>query len=328
MSTLGRRITALCVMCLTACSQGSANNATNLEREPTVRRYDNFLAAASNGGQLVSAGGNGVLVTSADGGKTWTREMLPSPSAVVAMSACPDGTFAALDFYRKVWISDALGHNWQSHSFEGNFNPLAITCAAHNRLWVIGSFSTIISSSDHGKSWSAGPPGQDAILTAMQWVDADHGFIAGEFGTFLATHDAGATWAKQAGLPADFYPYAMVFADTLRGWLSSLAGAILHTSDGGNTWAPQTNASASPIYALLKVGEQVFGVGGQVLELRGDQWVAVANSSQIPAHLAAGASLNSQALLVVGAGGALQVINMPTSVSRLTAPAIARQDQP
>ena len=329
MSTLARGIAALCVLCLAACSQALEDKAVKAEREKTVQRYDNFLAATSNGKRLASAGGNGVMVTSADGGRTWAREILPSPSSVVAMSACPDGTFAALDFYSKVWIGDTQGRNWRPRRIETNFNPLAITCDAHSRLWVIGSFSTILSSTDQGKSWNAPPPGQDAILTAMQWVDAAHGFIAGEFGTLLVTHDGGATWTKQAGLPAEFYPYSLVFTDTQHGWISSLAGTILHTADGGKTWAPQANATAASMYALLHVGEEVFGVGGggQVLKLAGDQWVAVANTPQFPAYLAAGAPLESRALLVAGAAGVLQVVNLSASVSRLSAPVVTQEDR-
>jgi photosystem II stability/assembly factor-like uncharacterized protein len=312
----------ICALWVAACTQARDDKALNAERERTVQRYDTFLAAASNGKHLSSAGGNGVLVTSVDGGKTWTRDMLPSPSSVVAMSACPDGTFAALDFYRKVWIRDAQARNWQPRRVEGNFNPLAITCDARNFLWVVGSFSTIVSSSDHGNSWNARPPGLDAILTSMQWVDADHGYIAGEFGTLLATHDGGATWAKQAGLPAELYPYSLVFTDIQHGWVSSLAGTILHTADGGKTWVMQTNATGVPLYALLNVGAQVYGVGGggRVLKFEGYQWVTVANTLQASIDLVAGAHLESRGLLVAGSAGTLQVVNL--------SPAVAQKAQP
>src|SRR5258706_14306127 len=112
MKTPGRGIAVLCVLCVAACTQALDDKAVKVEREKTVQRYDNFLAAASNGKCLASAGGNGVLVTSADGGRTWTREMLPSPSSVVAMTACPDGTLAALDVCAKDWITHGHARNW------------------------------------------------------------------------------------------------------------------------------------------------------------------------------------------------------------------------
>ncbi len=286
------------------------------EQEKSVRRYDNFLAAVGDGGQLVSAGGNGVMVSSADAGKTWTRANLASPSAVVGMAICPDRSMVALDFYHKVWVRDASGPGWQARKAEGNFNPLAITCDPRNRLWVVGSFSTILTSSDLGKSWQAQPPGQDAILTAMQWLDADHGFIAGEFGTLLVTSDAGATWSKQAGLPTEFYPYSMVFKDTQNGWMSSQAGTILHTSDGGKTWTAQVNPTAAPIYSFVRMGTDLIGVGGQVLKLDGNEWHGIANIPQFPAYLAAAAPLEAHSMLVAGAAGALKVVDITDEVPR------------
>lgn len=330
MRILARGIASLAVLCLVACTPTLDDEAVKAEREKPVQRYDNFQAAASNGKHLVSAGGMGVLVTSADGGNTWAREVLPSPSSVVAMSVCPDGTFAALDFYRKVWIGDAQGRNWQPRRIEANFNPLAIACDARDRLWVVGSFSTIISTSDHGKTWNVQPPGEDAILTAVQWVDMDHGFIVGEFGTLLATRDGGATWNKQPGLPKEFYPYSLAFTDTRHGWVSGVAGTILHTVDGGETWAPQTNATGAPIYALLHVGERVFGVGGagRLITLEGEQWVAVVNTPRFHSYLAAAAPLEPQAVLVAGAAGALKVVSLSTPVARLSLPAADRDLQP
>ena len=311
-------VVVLCGLWASACSPVLDNKAVTAEREKPVRRYDNFLATVGDGGQLVSAGGNGVMVTSTDAGKTWTRVELASPSAVVAMTRCPDHTLVALDFYHKVWVGDGRGAGWQARKVEGNFNPLAITCDPRNRLWVVGSFSTILSSSDQGKSWQAQPPGQDAILTAVQWMDADHGLVAGEFGTLLVTSDGGATWSKQAGLPAEFYPYSMMFSDTQNGWMSSQAGTIIHTMDGGKTWAAQVNPSAAPIYSFVRMGGRLIGVGGggQILKLEGNEWHAVPNLPQFPAYLAGATPLAPSSLLVAGAAGALNVVDMTSEVSR------------
>lgn len=308
------------VMGVGGCVPAPDMSAVQAERDKAVQRSDNFQAAASNGKQLVSAGGGGVLVTSSDGGKTWVRELLPAPSSVIAMSACPDGSFVALDFYRKVWLGDAAGRNWKAQAIEGDFNPIDLACDPQNRLWVVGSYSTVLMSADLGKTWNAQPPGEDAILTTVQFVDAEHGYIAGEFGTLLATRDAGVTWTKQAGLPEAFYPYAMNFADARTGWLSGLAGSVLHTTDGGLTWTPQQNASAAPLYALIPVGGQLFGVGGggKVFRLEATTWTALEGTPRFPADLAAAAPLEPQSLLVAGGNGALSVVDLAPKVATLT----------
>lgn len=297
---------------LVACVQAPDLSAIEAGKARAVQRSDQFQAAASDGRQRVSAGGGSVLVTSVDGGKTWAREMLPPPSSVVAMSACPDGTFVALDFYRKVWIGDRAGGAWKPKAIDGDFNPIDIACDPQNRLWVVGSYSTVLMSADLGQTWAAQPPGEDAILTNVQFVDAEHGYIAGEFGTLLVTADAGVTWTRQAGLPEAFYPYAMNFTDARTGWLSGLAGSVLHTVDGGLTWTAQSNAAAAPLYALLPVGDALFGVGGggKVFRLEGDSWTLVPGAPRFPADLAAAAALAPQALLVAGGSGALAVVDV------------------
>lgn len=317
-NSCGLLLAVACGLGLAGCAPAPDLRAAQAERVKPVQRYDNFQAAASNGRQLVSAGGGGVLVTSADGGATWTRVQLPAPSSIVGMSACADGRFAALDFYRRVWIGDAQASQWQPQAIDADFNPVAISCAPDNRLWVVGSFSTVLVSADGGKSWTAQPPGEDAILTTVQFVDAQQGFIGGEFGTLLVTRDGGATWTKQAGLPDDFYPYALHFADAQRGWVSGLAGAILHTQDGGQTWSAQANPSGAAMYALLGVGEQLMGLGagGRVLRLSQDAWTPVEDAPRFPSYLAAGAPLQPAALLVAGAGGALSVLKLSTQVAR------------
>jgi photosystem II stability/assembly factor-like uncharacterized protein len=306
-----RRIALLSVLLMASCTRALDNMVVEAELAKPVQRFDTFLAAASNDQRVLIAGGNNVIVTSADDGKTWVREQLPSPSSIVAMSSCPDGGFAALDFYHKVWIGDLRGRNWESRRVDGNFNPLNIACDPHNRLWVVGSFSTILHSSDRGQSWQSQPPGPDAILTALQWIDAEHGLIAGEFGTLLVSSDSGLTWSRQAGLPAEFYPYSMLFANATNGWMSSQAGTILHTGDGGKSWSPQANGPATPVYAFIAIGARLFGVGGanQILELEGDQWASGTNVPSLPGYAWAAAHVGPHSMLVAGPAGALKVID-------------------
>ncbi|QHS11098.1 YCF48-related protein [Sinimarinibacterium sp. NLF-5-8] len=303
---------------LAACNPVPDLDAAQAERAKPVQRFDTFLAVASNDLQRVSVAGGSTLVTSADAANTWKRQQFTAPTSIVGMSACPDGSFAALDFYRKVWMGDAQGQNWAAHALDTDFNPVAIDCDALNRLWVVGSYSTVLMSADKAASWQAQPPGEDAILTTVQFTDARHGFIGGEFGTLRVTDDGGVTWTQRPGLPDDFYPYALHFADSQHGWVTGLSGAILYTQDGGHHWTVQENQTQAPIYALVEVGAQLFGVGGggQVLALRDRRWEPVGNAPRFESYLAAGAQLNAHSLLVAGAAGALQAVSVTAQMVR------------
>ena len=56
---------------------------------------------------------------------------------------------------------------------------MALTCDAQGRIWVVGAFSTILSSTDGGASWSEDSFGEDAQLTSVQFVDDNTAYIAG-----------------------------------------------------------------------------------------------------------------------------------------------------
>lgn len=311
--TMVRGLAAALVLSVTAaCNAPPDMKAVRAQAQKPIQRYDNFFAAASNDKILLGAGGN-ILVTSSDKGASWQRQVLPGTVSIVALSHCADGSFAALDFYKKVWLGDADGRQWKARPLEADFTPLTIHCDVQNRLWIAGSFSTVLSSQDQGKTWTQQALGEDAILTAIQFFDARHGLIAGEFGSLLATEDGGAHWTKRSGLPAEFYPYAMAFANEQQGWISGLAGAVLETTDGGRSWKPQSQPAPASLYALFKVGEQVMGVGegGVVVQLQKGQTQLVPDAPKTPSFLAAAAAAPGPAVLLAGAAGALQL--MPLS---------------
>ena len=74
----------------------------------------------------------------------------------------------------------------------------------------------------------------------------------------------------------------------------------------------------------------MFGVGGsgQVLKLEGDEWVTVTITLQAPVDLVAVAPLESRGLLVAGAAGTLQVVNLSASNSQLSSSVVTQRVQP
>ncbi|WP_373717532.1 YCF48-related protein [Roseateles sp.] len=288
------------------------------ERGKPVQRYDTFQALASHGSRVVAGAAGGVILTSTDGGAHWARHVLAQPSSVVAVAACPDGSFAALDFYKKVWVLSATGGEWSMRQVPTRSDLLALTCDPRNRLWAVGARTSILWSTDHGASWQARDLGDDAILTTVQFVDDRRAVITGEFGAVLTSADGGANWQPQPKIEGDFYPYAALFTDTANGWVSGLAGVIKRTRDGGRTWTTQANPSGVPMYALLRVADELYGLGagGRMVKLQGEQWQAFEHGQAIPAYLSAGVALDARSMLVAGAAGALNVIHLSTQVAQ------------
>jgi photosystem II stability/assembly factor-like uncharacterized protein len=317
----------VCGLVSAGCTKAPDFSGVELERAKPVQRTDNFQAAAGNGQALIGVGNGGVVVSSLDQGQSWSRATLSGPSSLIAATTCADGRFVALDFYRKLHVGDAQGKQFNQQALPDDVQPMSVACDLRGRIWVVGSFTTILWSDDGGASWDRQDLGEDAFLTTVQFLDAEHGVITGEFGALLQTADGGATWERAAPIPNDFYPYAAWFATPTEGWVSGIAGVILHTSDGGASWTEQTNESGAPMYALVNTGAQLVAVGaaGQVVALHDDRWQRVPGTPSVPAYLAAGASLSPDALLIAGAAGALKVMQLPSPSVAIQGQSLAAQ---
>lgn len=310
------RLVALAtVLSVSACSSGVDLSEVEKQRGLSVQRYDVIQSLAANGETVVGGTQSGAVLVSRDQGRNWSRKAL-GPVSLTGLATCPDGSFVGIDFYHHVWSADAKGEGWQSHALDKPRIPLTITCDAQGHWWVGGTRAVIAGSADGGASWQVTDLGEDAQITALQFVDAQHGYALGEFGLFLSTDDGGKTWNKGPALPGEFYPYAALFVSRSEGWASGLAGQILHTTDGGKRWERQTNATGAPLYRLFLHDGVPHGSGavGVVARLAGNAWQPVPYPDAVPVFLSAAASLPGQAALVAGGpGGLLRVIGTQTN---------------
>lgn len=293
---------------LAACS-ASADLTQGSGHPAALQRFDQFQAAADNGRTLLAVGTNGLVVRSQDRGASWTRHEIDrdasARAALIGIAACADGSFGALDFFHRVWLADSHGENWRSQNIDEPGTPLAIACDSRNRLWVVGSDSTIASSADRGATWSKTTVGDDAMLASIQFVDAEHGFITGEFGSVFQTNDGGAHWHALPKIGADFYPYAAHFADGERGWVAGLAGVVMQTNDGGRTWKKEANPLGAPIYGLSVHNGTPVGVGVNGLVFRRQQGQWTLDSAHPTNYLRAALPLADGRLLLAGGSGML-----------------------
>lgn len=305
---------ALLGLCVSACGSSPDMAPVKAMQVRAVHNTDDFMAVAATHTRYAAGGGN-VLLRSSDG-RTWVRQDLPRASSIIAMTTCPDGSIVALDFRNKVWVLGASVSDWIAHRLTDRFQPMDVACAADGRLWAVGGDSTIESSTDGGQTWKIAHQGEDAFLRVVRFIDAEHGYVAGEFGTFLVTEDGGQTWIARPGLPKEFYPFSMVFTDFKTGWISGPAGVLYHTADAGQTWTKQVNPTGMPVYSLFRRGGQALGVGeaGQLLMASSTGWAQIANvpRQRVPVM---GAVPVADGWLMSGPAGFVSVVEADESVA-------------
>ncbi|WP_409567313.1 WD40/YVTN/BNR-like repeat-containing protein [Pseudomonas sp.] len=156
--------------------------------------------------------------------------------------------------------------------------------AAHagNRLVVVGDRGHVLMSDDQGATWTQAHVPTRQLLTAVYFVDTQHGWAVGHDAQILATADGGATWRKQFEDRAREAPLLDVhFLDTQHGFAVGAYGALLETRDGGQHWQDVSERLDNPdqlhLNAITAIkGRGLFIVGEQGSLYRssddGQQW--------------------------------------------------------
>lgn len=175
---------------------------------------------------------------------------------------------------------------------------------AGQRIVAVGQRGHVLLSDDAGKSWQQADVPVSADLVAVSFPTAESGWAVGHDGVVLHSKDGGRTWARQldgrtlGDVLVSHYaksgddkwlaeakrfaaqgaenPFLDVWFDDARnGFVVGAFGLALRTGDGGATWAPLMhlvdNAKALHLYAVRRIGGEVFIAGEQGLLLKLDR---------------------------------------------------------
>ncbi len=108
---------------------------------------------------------------------------------------------------------------------------------AGRRLVAVGERGHILHSADQGLTWQQARVPTRQLLTALYFVDGQHGWAVGHDAVILATSDGGLSWRKQHEDPDREAPLLDVwFQDVDDGFAIGAYGLVLQTRDGGQTW--------------------------------------------------------------------------------------------
>ncbi len=118
-----------------------------------------------------------------------------------------------------------------------------------DRLVAVGARGHIVYSDDNGESWTQAPSPTRQMLTAVDFVDAQHGWAVGHDSLILRTSDAGENWEiqyrdptldesrdEQAGGLLERPLMDVWFRDANTGFAAGAYGLFLRTDDGGDNW--------------------------------------------------------------------------------------------
>ena len=253
------------------------------------------MAVGSNGASLP---GSGVVITTSDGGATWSPAAAPQNALVVSSITCasPTDCTAIVSDGTSTWsaYSPDFGHSWQQ---EGNlpagFQPgNDITCIAGGICIDAGYVPTtnghgqgaVAVSADGGQTWAlATVPAGTGVLQSTACLSPSQCLAAGTTGTTVS----------------DVVP---------------AKGELLHSADGGHTWEPSSGTPPiDDVYGLACpsdeqcamvgttwVGSPAVGTGGVAESTDAGLTFRSATTSYVPITLTAVACPSVSGCIAVG----------------------------
>jgi photosystem II stability/assembly factor-like uncharacterized protein len=197
-----------------------------------------FDVAVLDPKNAIVIGYGGKMITTADGGFTWSQTDLGTNKSLYSIDFAPDGKTG----------------------------------------WVVGQEGLILRTEDAGKTWTKqytelwldqkcsdpeerkfrledpeAPPCQHAYLFGVSVVDANTAHVIGDKSTYTYTTDGGKTWssrvlkvesAEEVGADMELaledpVLYDVEFLDSQRGYIVGEFGKIYYTADGGQSFVEQ-----------------------------------------------------------------------------------------
>jgi photosystem II stability/assembly factor-like uncharacterized protein len=185
-----------------------------------------------------------------------------------------------------VWSDD--GEQWQQADNVPTRSTLTTVLTAGERLWAAGHDAVIITSGDHGRTWSRqyfDPERQQAVMD-LYFTDEQNGVAIGTYGLYLVTSDGGQTWDDRVvDEENEYHLNAMVrYPDGVR-LIAGEAGYSYRSLDDGASWEPLDLPYDGSIWGafISSRGCAIFyGLRGHVLQScdAGDNWVELESGTQ------------------------------------------------
>jgi len=121
-----------------------------------------------------------------------------------------------------------------------------------DKVVAVGAYGNVVFSSD-GENWQQGKVPTRRLLTTVEFIDEQEGWVAGHDTLILHTTDGGANWEIQysdpwtgGDIPKPILD--LVFTDAKHGYAVGAFSLLLETRDGGVSW---TAVDTSVLYDML-----------------------------------------------------------------------------
>jgi photosystem II stability/assembly factor-like uncharacterized protein len=260
---------------------------------------DRLYDATSVGGSLFVVGHPGRVLRSRDGGATFeSLSVAKHDEALFSIAFNDKGQGAIVGRSGFVLTTLDKGDTWSSSVVEFDKEKpslFSVDVLDDGTIVAVGDFGVIVRSTDHGKTWTRGSyatelpadapkcaggaaaegGNEDAIgearLTDVAFVDAQHGYLVGEFGLIAHSDDGGQTFKRQNSC-SDRQLYSLAAISPTRLLAVGADGTVMETTDAGTSWNVLPTGTIDHLFGVWADAQRavVVGAAGTVLVRSGD----------------------------------------------------------
>ncbi len=193
---------------------------------------DLFAVAFADGQVGYAAGEQGMVLSTRDGGGSWSPEPTPAAGTLHALLVLSPNEAVAVGDYGEI-VGTTDGRSWSLAAIPPGSQALrGISGRPPGHIYAVGDRGATLVSLDQGQTWYAQPSIADADLGPIVMLDRLNGFLATSHpGQILVTRDGAQSWQPQIGALPPLA--ALAFVDPQHGFAGGVGGSLLGTDTGG-----------------------------------------------------------------------------------------------
>ncbi len=206
-----------------------------------------------------------------------------------------------------ILYSDDRGKNWtQVLQVPVSSDLVAVQFPTPEKGWAVGHDGVVLHSTDGGLTWVKQFDGYAAARVVLSYYAAHP--PADKPGGSEAGSGLNETIKRFVQEGADKHFLDVWFDNETEGFIVGSFNTIFHTTDGGRNWEPWFERTENPgfshLYAIKRIGQDIFISGEQGLVLKFDQKAGMFRRLKIPYQgTFFGATGGSDVVLVFGMRG-------------------------
>ncbi|MCK0509048.1 WD40/YVTN/BNR-like repeat-containing protein [Aromatoleum anaerobium] len=248
---------------------------------PTERTLQDI--ALWDASHAVAVGNGGVILFTADAGRTWTAAA-DVPRSEVAnklnrVRVDEGGVAVATGEMGALLMSRDYGRTWTRLREEEDVAWNDVALLGGGRIRVVGEFGRILASDDDGASWQEAEPPVPSSLMAVAFRGTDVGVAVGLEGVVLVTRDGGREWRK-VDISTHDHLFDIAWDATGGRWIGTGAlGRWVRAEADATNWttARLDDRDLSWHTRVVPAGEFAWFAGANVGRWDGTRWMPLGN---------------------------------------------------